>query len=71
MSCRAVVRCIPLFLALPFAMRANADVHIGIGLGFVPPVFVPPPTYYDPPPQYYSPPPTVYYGPGVVYGEPD
>ena len=57
-------------LLAPFAMIAHADVHIGIGVGFVPPVYVPPPVYYPPPPPYYSPPPPVYYGPGVIYGEP-
>jgi hypothetical protein len=48
------------------SMIAEADIHIGVGIG-LPPV-VPPPVYYGPPPAYYSPPPPVYYGPGVVYG---
>jgi hypothetical protein len=35
---------------------------VGIGLGFYPPVYVPPPVYYAPPPAYYAPPPpTTYY----------
>lgn len=53
-----------LALVAQLGVAAHADVHIGIGLGFVPP-----PVYYGPPPQYYSPPPPVYYGPGVIYGE--
>jgi hypothetical protein len=58
-------------LLVPIGMIAHADVRIGIGVGFVPPVYVPPPVYYPPPPPYYSPPPPVYYGPGVIYGDPD
>ena len=58
-------------LLAPCAMTAHADVHIGIGIGLVPPVYVAPPVYYPPPPLYYSPPPPVYYGPGVIYGEPE
>ena len=53
-----------LLLLAPFSVAAQADIHIGVGIGLVPP-----PLYYGPPPAYYSPPPPVYYGPGVVYGE--
>jgi hypothetical protein len=62
-----------------FAIPAQADVHVGIGIGVVPPVVVAPPVYYAPtpvvvaPPVYYAPPPVydappppVYYGPGIV-----
>ena len=58
-------------LAALFAATVQADVHVGIGIGVAPPVYVPPPVYSPPPPEYYSPPPPVYYGPGVIYGEPD
>jgi hypothetical protein len=52
------------------AMTAQADVHVGIGIGVVAPAVVAPPVYYVPaPPVYYAPPPPpVYYGPGIVIG---
>ena len=53
-----------LLILAPLSTVAHADIHIGVGIGLVPP-----PLYYGPPPVYYSPPPPVYYGPGVVYGE--
>jgi hypothetical protein len=49
-----------------FAITAQADVHVGIGIALAPPVVVAPPVYYSPP-VYYAPPP-VYYGPGIVVG---
>jgi hypothetical protein len=52
-----------------FAITAQADVHVGIGIGVAPPVVVAPPVYYVPPPAYYAPPPPpIYYGPGIVVG---
>ena len=52
-----------------FAITAQADVHVGIGIAVAPPVVVAPPVYYTPPPVYYAPPaPPVYYGPGIVVG---
>ena len=52
-----------------FAITAQADVHVGIGIAVAPPVVVAPPVYYAPPPGYYvPPPPPVYYGPGIVVG---
>jgi hypothetical protein len=51
-----------------FAATAQADVHVGIGIGVVPPVLVAPPVYYAPPGVYDAPPPPAYYDPGVVVG---
>ncbi len=51
-----------------FAITAQADVHVGIGIGVVPPVVVAPPVYYAPPPVYDAPPPPVDYYPGIVVG---
>lgn len=59
-----------MILLAPFCMTAQADVHIDVGLGFLPGI-LPPPVVIAPPPVYASPPPPVYYGPGVVYGDPD
>jgi hypothetical protein len=39
-----------------FAITAQADVHVGIGIAVAPPVVVAPPVYYSPPPDYYAPP---------------
>ena len=57
-----------------FAITAQADVHVGIGIGVVPPVVVAPPPVVVAPPVYYAlpavyaPPPPIYYGPGIVVG---
>jgi hypothetical protein len=57
-----------------FAVDAQAGVHVGIGIGVVPPIVVAPPAYYTPPPPVYYPPPVyaapppIYYGPGIVVG---
>jgi hypothetical protein len=51
-----------------FATTAQADVHVGIGIGVVTPVVVAPPVYYAPPPVYDAPPPPLDYGPGIVIG---
>jgi hypothetical protein len=34
-----------------FAITAQADVHVGIGIGVAPPVVVAPPVYYTPRPS--------------------
>jgi hypothetical protein len=61
--------CLCTTLLAGFAITAQGGVHVGIGIGLVPPVVVAPPVYDVPPPVYYAPPPPPgYSGPAIVVG---
>jgi hypothetical protein len=53
MKLKAVSLFVCTTLLAGFAITAQADVHVGIGIGMVPPVVVAPPVYYVPPPPVY------------------